>query len=352
MYRISPSQWAQLIPPAKEEGAFVRYLVRAEDDAGAVVSSPLSQFRVFEDGIASIADIQTTFDGGPGDSPFAGLRVSMDLVGTVQSDPAKSGLVAIQDDTLKQAWSGIMLDPDVLAQIRLRPGDLIRITRASVEERAGQTYLNDLELRRLVRSLGRIEYKSVSTRTLSESSGAEAHEGMLLRLEDVSVAGDWGGEWTVTNAAFGDTIRVSAQSPAVADGAMSLWENRPFMKGIWVQSDLDWKLVPESEEDLGPVTNTRAEWPESHTSGPGVLTSVYPNPASDRVRARFETAVSGAAEIVLFDITGRRLALLWEGMVTGGTHVIPFSVEEFSPGSYVVSLRAGKRASQTLLMVL
>ncbi len=74
-------------------------------------------FRVLYDGINEVEDIQRTADGGPGDSPFAGIDTDMNLVVTIQNrlgtfgGSVRSGLnatyVNVQDGT--DPFDGVFL---------------------------------------------------------------------------------------------------------------------------------------------------------------------------------------------------------------------------------------------------
>ncbi|GIV60450.1 MAG: hypothetical protein KatS3mg043_1539 [Rhodothermaceae bacterium] len=131
--------------PAQADGTFVTYFVEVHDTGGAVIpSEPVQQTRVLFDGINEIADIQETIDGGPGDSPFAGLTVDMNLEVIVQTQPDTSGLIAVQDDADLNPWTGIVIAATDELTATLKRGDRIRITNATIAESFGLTRLENI----------------------------------------------------------------------------------------------------------------------------------------------------------------------------------------------------------------
>ena len=64
--------------PAQNDGVFVRVRAGASDTRGTASLSGELTYRVLNEGIDDIADIQQTFDGVSGDSPFAGATWDME----------------------------------------------------------------------------------------------------------------------------------------------------------------------------------------------------------------------------------------------------------------------------------
>jgi len=96
--------------PAQEDGTFVWYSAIVTDTSGTDFTTPSpGTTRVLFNGIDEIADIQETWEEFGGASPFEGQILPMYLTVTVQSDPATSGLVVVQDGETLDPYTGILL---------------------------------------------------------------------------------------------------------------------------------------------------------------------------------------------------------------------------------------------------
>src|SRR5690606_25425269 len=116
---------------------------------------------------------------------------------TVQSDPATSGFVVVQDDETLDPYTGILLSASEEVTAALSRGDVVDITEAMVIENFDVTELDDVTFE-VTGSDDPLGYKVVSTAALQDEMVAEAHEGMMVRLEYVQICqSDAGfGEWT------------------------------------------------------------------------------------------------------------------------------------------------------------
>jgi hypothetical protein len=89
--------------------------------------------------------------------------------------------------------------------------------------------------------------------------------------------------------------------------------------------------------DVRPVRPQPAG--ESVTS----LEAPEPNPAHDGITVRFELARADWIELEVFDVTGRRVAVLREGPMEAGSHVVAWDLDSGdgikpSPGLYFLRL--------------
>ncbi|MFC2085896.1 hypothetical protein ACFLRO_01645 [Bacteroidota bacterium] len=263
-------RWVSTIPPTAVDGAVVRYQVKASDSSGLDVASSEHQYRVLDRGIRSIRDIQMTYDGGPGPSPFADSFLPLDIEGIVQSHPDRSGLVAIQDDTLLLPWSGILLDPASASNLGLENGSRIRIARAQIEEIDGVTHLSSLTVKNVSRGGPSLGYVAVSTAALQEASVAESYEGMVVQITSaVSIEQIGNGDWSTSNSHLAEYIRLTNRYSEVPDDGIEPWELRPFVRGVWIETGSDWMLALETPDDLGEVVNVGVT-PDELVAGPGM----------------------------------------------------------------------------------
>ncbi len=76
-----------------------------------------------------------------------------------------------------------------------------------------------------------------------------------------------------------------------------------------------------------------------------------PNPAAVRTEVRFALAEPVAVRLDLFDVRGRRLATLADGLHAAGAHRVGLDVAGLPSGVYLVRLDAGSRSVTTRLTV-
>lgn len=70
-------------------------------------------------------------------------------------------------------------------------------------------------------------------------------------------------------------------------------------------------------------------------------TSVYPNPASDRINIGFELNNTSEVSIDIFNLTGQKAAERKLGMLPAGTHEVVLSTEAMVNGLYIVIVNSG-----------
>ena len=72
-----------------------------------------------------------------------------------------------------------------------------------------------------------------------------------------------------------------------------------------------------------------------------VLKQNFPNPFNPQTRIEFLVPVAGNTSLEVFDMLGRRVAVLVEGHVEAGQHAAVFNAQEFSNGIYIYRLQSG-----------
>ena len=276
-----------------DEGDFVSFTLTATDNTGASTTSEARAF-VATGQINSIAQIQMTEDGGPGDSPFNGTTVAdgsgqMNIEAVVMSNPSVSSFIVVQDDETLAPWTGIFIEPTSELLASLEMGDRVTITGGTIEEDFGVTTIADVTLTETGTGAP-YAYKTVTTDILQDDDVAEAHEGMMLRFENVTITdADAGfGEWKFSSDGSADNdVRADDASDALgSDFAATRFEDGDvisFIQGAWWYSFGSYKLVPESTDDIGNgVANEGDELPEGFT-----LEQNAPNPFSNTTAIRF-----------------------------------------------------------------
>jgi len=78
----------------------------------------------------------------------------------------------------------------------------------------------------------------------------------------------------------------------------------------------------------------------------------YPNPFNPSTRIRFSLAAESEVRIEVYDLRGRKVDTLLEGVKPAGTHAITYEPRNLASGAYIVLMRAGSfRATQRMMLV-
>jgi hypothetical protein len=343
--------------PAQPDGAFVSYRAVIVDRTGTEYATPTtSTYRVLYNGVTEVRHIRETQTGLRIASPFAGQTVDMDIVARVQTDPTESGLISIQDDEGLAPWSGVWVRPTEALSAALNQGDEIRITRGTITYDFQVTHLTIEEYEILDTTTDPYPHKVVTTDILQDPAIAEPHVGMLLRFEDVVITNpDAGfGEWTFsTNADGSDFVYADDLSEPFSStfASTTFQENDSvtYLQGTWYYSFGFYKLIPLTFGDVGEITSTSTE---SELALEFSLGQNYPNPFNPTTSIEFRVPAAGHATLEVFDMLGRRVATLVNGLVPAGTHQVRFEAGGLASGLYVYRLSSGERVtSRTMMLV-
>lgn len=147
------------------------------------------------------------------------------------------------------------------------------------------------------------------------------------------------------------------------DGGGSAFAFEPFVNGealdgedpvFWYRSSaLHSAGAPFECDVVGPMLRPFGFEPPAVPGTSGVeFEAVRPNPFSGSARSRFRVEAAQTVAVELYDTSGRRLAVLFEGAVEAGAWQ-PFRIDGagLAAGSYVVRLR-GETAAGTTRVVL
>lgn len=108
-----------------------------------------------------------------------------------------------------------------------------------------------------------------------------------------------------------------------------------------------WLLRMRDEEASAPTA--------SRTGGVVLLDAPKPNPFRPATALRFTVPQAGAVEVAVFDVAGRRIAVLAEGFMQPGEHTVTWygrdeNGADVSPGVYLVRLVAGSSVASKKLV--
>lgn len=103
--------------------------------------------------------------------------------------------------------------------------------------------------------------------------------------------------------------------------------------------------VGGGRENLGSFPAYGSEPPpvagEPSAAPPDVAAlSVYPNPLRGSARLEMTLPSAGTARVEVYDVLGRRVAVLHDGRLDGGTHTLGVDAQSLAPGVYIIRMRA------------
>ena len=91
---------------------------------------------------------------------------------------------------------------------------------------------------------------------------------------------------------------------------------------------------------------------ETTPEGTFVLESAYPNPVASRATIGFELPTAQDVRVTVYDVLGREIAVLAEGVRQAGPQTVEFDVSSLPSGVYIYRLSAGAtQLTQTLTVV-
>ncbi len=353
-----------LIPPAPD-GDFVTYWIEATDSESAVTVSASLNYRVLLNGLDDISDIQLTINSGEGPSPFDDVSDFMNIQATVTTSEDVSGFLAVQDGT--GPWSGIVLErTDELNALDLLPGDVINILGGTVREirgpdrfdRSGDvTGIEDPTIGVVSRGGTPMPYLAMTTDVLQDEDVAEGFESMILRFDNVTVitpqadAPNDFGEFRIGSAGDDVGVRVDDQSDSFSSSfndGLNVGDNMAFIQGLWSDTFGNMKLMPESLDDVGVITDTE----ENELPGQFVLHQNFPNPFNPTTSIRFDIARTGHVKLEVFDIIGRRVMTLVDGERSVGVHIVSFDARRLSSGVYMYRMVSGSNVHTKRMLLL
>jgi hypothetical protein len=82
------------------------------------------------------------------------------------------------------------------------------------------------------------------------------------------------------------------------------------------------------------------------------LNQNYPNPFNSSTAIRFQLPASGITHLAVYDMLGRRVAVLVDGSMAAGHHTATFDASSLTSGMYLYRLTSGGQtlAKQMLLI--
>jgi hypothetical protein len=111
-------------------------------------------------------------------------------------------------------------------------------------------------------------------------------------------------------------------------------------------SDRDARLVHVFFDVTKVATEEEGGLPDGFT-----LRQNYPNPFNPSTRISYELEQSGSVRLAVFDVLGREVAVLFDGIQASGIHHATFDAGHLPSGPYVYRLEAfGRQQTRTLIL--
>ncbi|MEM9666307.1 MAG: T9SS type A sorting domain-containing protein, partial [Bacteroidota bacterium] len=94
-----------------------------------------------------------------------------------------------------------------------------------------------------------------------------------------------------------------------------------------LHAELDMGPLPEPPPPVGDIATT--------------LHAPYPSPASHRLNLMFDLVSFRPVQVEVYDLLGRRVALLADGLYAAGKHELTWSLDALPSGHYLIRMRSG-----------
>lgn len=145
-------------------------------------------------------------------------------------------------------------------------------------------------------------------------------------------------------------------SLATDDGSNALGQNR---SSAYFLADAEWKNLADIDEIAEVNFLMKLEY-RSTVSVEDADESVakfhlegnYPNPFNPTTTVVFETAVASHVQLHVYDMLGRRVATLSDGMLPQGQHRVNFDATALSSGTYLLRLTSEGQSMTRKMMLL
>jgi hypothetical protein len=77
----------------------------------------------------------------------------------------------------------------------------------------------------------------------------------------------------------------------------------------------------------------------------------YPNPANGMVQVTYETRLAGKPEVSLFDLSGKAINTIPQGMQPAGKHEARIDVRNLANGLYLIRVSTADHAESIRVMI-
>jgi hypothetical protein len=178
--------------------------------------------------------------------------------------------------------------------------------------------------------------------------GVEGAEVFANTCKDVvlvnwSISGDAPASFSILRSAGeGEPVEVSGTLP----GAAVRWMDTRVDAGV------EYRYWLETTDVDGTVTRFGPSGPVTVPGVSGELSlSIYPNPSSGAFTVAYTLPEDSRISISIYDLSGRRVATVFDGETTAGRHDISWETSTLPPGVYLVYLDYGAGALTSRVVI-
>lgn len=140
------------------------------------------------------------------------------------------------------------------------------------------------------------------------------------------------------------TFAVTLQAPATPDTYTTHWGMRQDEAG-WFGEELN--VTIEVTAPTGVAVEENTVLPATYA-----LARNYPNPFNPATEIAFALPQAGPVRLAVYDMLGREVAVLVDGVKPAGRHTVTFDADHLSSGVYLYRLEAaGQTLTRTMLLL-
>jgi DNA/RNA endonuclease YhcR with UshA esterase domain len=337
--------------PGQTVGTRIYYYIDCADAAGMDAEKPSVGGYSYYVGTTTIQSVQEVPPGGD-TSLMDTLAVNVEGYVTVEPGIFNDNTFYIQEES--GAWHGIMVY-DRTGSVTFERGDHV-VVCGEVGEYSGQTQiaLHFADAAQLTAvTPGLVDPVSIATGMLQDVEFAEQFESVYVHAEDCTVYDeDLGfGEWAISNGGASDTCRVDDY--ADYDYVPSNGDN-VYVRGIVGFVFGNYKIEPRGNEDIAV---NPAGISGDYFGGKFGLAQNMPNPFNPKTTIAFNLTEPGDVTLEIYDVAGRRVAILLDGHMGAGVHMAHWDGrtsdgERAASGVYFYKLAAGdERTSRKMVLL-
>ncbi len=302
----------------------------------------------------TIAHVQQT-PWPSGITRYQGCEVTLNGIVTADTAQYSSGYssYAFQDGTGQ--WNGLIFDTP--EQVTLTRGDEVEVTGTIDDFDADWHFKFDGNTRLInstvtVLSSGNDEPAPalVSVGDLAQDGEeVESYEGVVVRLQNVTVSAVNSYDWAITDASGGVTLIDDDMATMAADNFMSTFaegQELEYIMGIFNYSFGTYKVQIRDLADLGQTMGINDEInlnPYAYR-----LLDNFPNPFNPETYIHFELGGQESVKLIIYDALGRQVRTLVNGQsYNPGFHAVNWNGRDNNgqsvpSGVYIYRIKAGR----------
>jgi hypothetical protein len=317
---------------------------------------PVPQTYTFRGGLTPISMVQTPKGAGNDSSQFTTEQVTVGGIITADQGPYISHFYV--EETPGGPWQGVQIYGGIPGTIT--EGDSV-ILSGYVSEYFFKTEITGIDYLSVVSSGNPLPGPVLVDPALIKtgSSTAESYEGVFVRCDPVFVADTVGydqfGEWKVGQVVEPlDTVMVGHNGDYTYIPKPGQWMN---IRGPMDYVYEDYRIEPRYDADIDTVNMIGVD--PTATPAPAVfaLEQNYPNPFNPVTTIRFSLPEKGEVELLVYDVSGRLVKTLYNGVLDPGKHKVTWDGRNnggrsVSSGVYFCKLIGKNQTAETKMLIL